>query len=143
MQITYSIHNIQQAVAEFWSIAQSYKVITLQGDLGAGKTTFTSALCTYLGVVEQVSSPTFAIINQYHYTNELQERITIYHSDWYRIKDETEAIDAGIEDMMMQPNSICIIEWASHAPGLLPLHYLNVDIKFINETERTLVLEKR
>jgi tRNA threonylcarbamoyladenosine biosynthesis protein TsaE len=140
MQISYTLSDIQTAVQQFWQYAQEFKVITFNGGLGAGKTTFTSALCAYLGVTDAVSSPTFSLINEYHFVNEEGTEKVIYHSDWYRLRDEEEAIQAGIEDMLAQKEGWCIVEWAERAPGLLPAHYLEVHFTVDDDNKRTLVL---
>lgn len=142
MQISYSLSDIQAAVHQFWQYAHSYRVITFNGGLGAGKTTFTSALCAYLEVTDAVSSPTFSIINEYHFTDKQGMEKLIYHSDWYRLHDEEDAIQAGIEDMLAQQNGWCIIEWAERAPGLLPGTYLEVDFIVGDDHVRTLNLKQ-
>jgi len=140
MQISYTLTNIKDAAARFWEEAKAYKVITFNGGLGAGKTTFTSALCALLGVEDSVSSPTFSLINEYHFRDEQGRDRIIYHSDWYRLHDEEEAIQAGIEDMLAQNEGWCIVEWAERAPGLLPAHYLQVDFTIGDDDGRVLNL---
>lgn len=139
MQISYTLSDIQTAAQQFWQYAQPFKVITFNGGLGAGKTTFASALCAYLGVTDAVSSPTFSLINEYHFVNEEGKEKVIYHSDWYRLHDEEEAIQAGIEDMLALKEGWCIVEWAERAPGLLPVHYLEVQFVIDDDNKRTLV----
>ena len=143
MQITYNLNNIEDAARGFWLHVQGYRVITFNGGLGAGKTTFTRALCSYLGVKDAVSSPTFSLINEYVFEDNEGKPVTIYHSDWYRINDEDEAINAGIEDMLQRKDAYCIIEWAERAPGLLPEHFLEVDFILEDDNNRTLVLKTR
>lgn len=139
MHIKYTLNNIDSAVKAFWQVAKPYKVITFNGGLGAGKTTFTRALCKYLGVEDTVSSPTFSLINQYHFKDQSGKDNIIYHSDWYRINDEEEAIQAGIEDMLQQ-EGWCIIEWAERFPALLPKHYLSVDFQVDEEANSRMLL---
>ncbi len=143
MQITYSLTEIQAAAQQFWQYAKTFKVITFNGGLGAGKTTFTSALCDFLGVEDSVSSPTFSLINEYHFIDDIGREQIIYHSDWYRLHDEEEAIQAGIEDMLSRNPGWCIIEWAERAPGLLPQQYLEVNFTIEDDNKRTLVLINR
>jgi len=83
MQITYNLNNIDEAVRGFWLQAKGHRLFTFNGGLGAGKTTFTRALCNYLGVKDVVSSPTFSIINEYVFHDKDGKANTIYHSDWY------------------------------------------------------------
>jgi len=143
MQISYTLSNIQAAADQFWQYAHPFRVITFNGGLGAGKTTFIRALCAFLGVGDMVSSPTFSLINEYHFKDQEGNDRLIYHSDWYRLRDEEEALQAGIEDMLAREEAWCFIEWAERAPGLLPRHYLEVRFETGEGDSRTLVLEKR
>jgi len=142
MQISYTLSDIQEAAHRFWQYAHQFRVITFNGGLGAGKTTFTRALCTVLGVTDAVSSPTFSLINEYHFMDKEGQKRLIYHSDWYRLRDEEEAIQAGIEDMLAQTEAWCIVEWAERAPGLLPGHYLQVDFEIGTDDSRILTLKE-
>jgi tRNA threonylcarbamoyladenosine biosynthesis protein TsaE len=92
--------------------------------MGAGKTTLISAICKNMGVKDQVSSPTFAIMNEYH----ANEKV-IYHMDWYRLKDEAEAQRAGVE-MTLDEADFCLVEWPEKALGLLPsdTQFIKIDI---------------
>lgn len=138
MELSFSLSDIDKAVADFWQYAKAFPVITFNGGLGAGKTTFTRALCAYLGVEDVVSSPTFSLINEYHFKDENGKDRVIYHSDWYRLQDEEEAIQAGIEDMLAQKQAWCIVEWAERAPGLLPSKILSVDFLVEDEVNRVI-----
>jgi tRNA threonylcarbamoyladenosine biosynthesis protein TsaE len=95
--------------------------------MGAGKTTFIHALCDYLGVEDAVSSPTFALINEYHFLQDERDK-TIYHMDWYRLRDTAEAIAAGLADALNQKNAYCFVEWPEKALDLLPRPYLWLEI---------------
>ena len=141
MEISFSLSNIDQAAEAFWNYAKSFPVITFNGGLGAGKTTFTRALCNYLGVEDVVSSPTFSLINEYHFKDEAGKDHIIFHSDWYRLNDEEEAIQAGVEDMLAQKQAWCIIEWAERAEALLPQRLLKVDFMVEDEAHRTIHFE--
>ena len=101
--------------------------------MGAGKTTLIHALCDLLRVDDAVGSPTFAIINEY----KSAVAGIIFHMDWYRVKDETEAVQAGCEDCIDSGN-FCFIEWPEKAPLLLPANTFNVFLSVINEHERRL-----
>lgn len=105
-------------------------VITLTGDLGAGKTTFTKGLAKGLGIHDTVNSPTFTIIKEYY-----GGRCPLYHMDVYRISDEE---DIGIEDYYHQ-GGIVVIEWAENIPSWLPDEYLNISIDRIADKKRALV----
>lgn len=87
LEISYSLENITDAVVEFWKALNKYKTFAFNGEMGAGKTTFIHALCGHLGVTDAVSSPTFALINEYHFTDVSSKDSIIYHMDWYRLKN--------------------------------------------------------
>lgn len=135
IQISYTLANIEHAINQLWQFAHQYRVWLLQGDMGAGKTTLVHELCKQIGVEDTVSSPTFAIVNEYHFIrNNIDE--TIYHMDWYRLRDEEEAINAGIEDILLQPKGYCLIEWPQKAIALLPKKHAAILITVLNEKER-------
>lgn len=137
--IKYHLTELQNILPQAWEIIESYKVIALLGDLGAGKTTFVSALCHYLNPDIEASSPTFSLINEYHFTDKEGQKKTIFHSDWYRIRDEEEAIQAGIEDMLWTPQSISFIEWPEKAPLLLQsMEVLYIHIEIVDAENRIL-----
>ena len=99
------------------------RILAFSGDLGAGKTTFIKVFCTLLGVKEDMSSPTFSLVNEYRGD---QEQV-IYHFDFYRIQDESEAFDLGYEEYFYSGN-FCCLEWPEKIPHLLPPHYVQVRI---------------
>ncbi|MFT4062178.1 MAG: tRNA (adenosine(37)-N6)-threonylcarbamoyltransferase complex ATPase subunit type 1 TsaE [Edaphocola sp.] len=143
MQISYTLATIDAAAARFWQIARHHKLILFNGGLGAGKTTFTAALCRHLGVEDTVGSPTFSIINEYHFKDKAGQDKTIYHADLYRLANEDEAANAGVEDILQPANGWCILEWAERAKGLLPRHYLEADFVLTGDDMRTLALNMR
>ena len=115
MDITYSVENIQSAAKQFLEHTAGYKVFAFHGDLGSGKTTFIKELCAALHVTNIVSSPTYSIINEYS----TPDGRTIYHMDLYRVKDDSEAMDAGVEECFLSGNT-CFVEWPENAPLILP-----------------------
>lgn len=115
--------NIREAAKEFVNLTRGYRVFSFSGELGAGKTTFISAVCKELGVEDVVSSPTFSIVQQY---NSLYG--DIFHIDLYRIRNEEEAVSAGIEDSIDSGN-ICFIEWPERAQEILPSDTVRVEIE--------------
>jgi tRNA threonylcarbamoyladenosine biosynthesis protein TsaE len=100
--------------------------------MGAGKTSFIRALCAVKNVQDTIGSPTFSIINEYKYSGG-----RIYHLDLYRLKDEAEAIRAGVEDSLYS-GDICLVEWPERAPGIFPADTLGITLQTINETTRKL-----
>jgi tRNA threonylcarbamoyladenosine biosynthesis protein TsaE len=114
----------------------SQKIFLFYGDMGAGKTTFIKSLCEYLGTRELVTSPTFSIVNEYG-----SERNRIYHFDFYRLKNQNEALDLGYEEYFYSGN-YCFIEWPEKIADLLPPHYIRVDIRVLDNNERLLTFEK-
>jgi len=116
--------------------AGNQKVFLFYGDMGAGKTTFIKSLCECLGMHEPVTSPTFSIINEY-----IGDKNKIYHFDFYRLKNETEALDMGYEEYFYS-GQYCFIEWPEKIAGLLPQHYIRVNIQVLDNNERLLTFEK-
>lgn len=133
MELIFSLDDIDIATKKFLDLLKDRTVFAFHGNLGAGKTTFIKAVCKHLGVKENVSSPTFSIINQYiTATNK-----TIFHIDLYRIKDNEEAINAGVEECIYS-GATCFIEWPERI-SFLPGDALNVFIEAISETRRKLM----
>ena len=115
MELIFKLDEIATAAQQFLRATAGHKVFALYGEMGAGKTTFIHALCEAMGVKDAITSPTFSIINEYKTSG----GDTVYHIDLYRIKDETEAINAGIEDALYSGNT-CWVEWPERAPGIFP-----------------------
>lgn len=136
MQFTYHLPDIKLAAQNVWQHASHKKVWAFYADMGAGKTTFIHALCEILGVRSTIGSPTYSIINEYFSKKEG----IIYHMDWYRLKDEEEALQAGAEDCLYSGN-YCFIEWPEKAPALLPDDRANIFIKMTDEQTRCLNLD--
>jgi tRNA threonylcarbamoyladenosine biosynthesis protein TsaE len=117
------------------SAAKNAHIFLLFGDLGAGKTTLTKSFCQLLGVQKNVTSPTFALVNEYEGAEK-----TIYHFDFYRIKSEEEAYDMGYEEYFYSDN-YCFIEWGEKIPNLLPENAVRIFIEAVSETEREIRVE--
>lgn len=139
LQISYSLANIENAVHQLWQYAHQYKVWAFFAEMGSGKTTLIHELCNMLGVRENVSSPTFALINEYSFEQEGTEQL-IYHMDWYRIENEEEAVRAGVEDCLLHATAYKFIEWPERLPELLPEEYLRIEIENKGAEERELRL---
>ncbi|MBS1615451.1 MAG: tRNA (adenosine(37)-N6)-threonylcarbamoyltransferase complex ATPase subunit type 1 TsaE [Bacteroidetes bacterium] len=127
-QISFGKDTLADAARQFWTWAQGVRVISFYGGLGAGKTTFIHALCEVLGVADTVSSPTFALINEYRYPEPDGAEGLIYHMDWYRLSGPDEAMDAGMEDALMQPDARCFVEWPERAELLLAMKHIRVKL---------------
>ena len=110
-------------------------VVALAGDLGAGKTTLAQAICRGLGVREEVTSPTYAIVHEYH-----GARGVVYHLDLYRLEHPRELANVGWSDMLASP-AIVIVEWPERAGGHLPPDAVRVDLEHLpSDPERRLLL---
>ncbi len=133
MDAIFEMEHIHQVAKLLWKEGKQNRVWAFHAPMGAGKTTFIHALCELLEVKDSISSPTFAIINEY------QSPLagTIFHMDWYRLKGEEEAIQAGIEDTLLSKN-LCLVEWPENAAALLPEDVFNVYIEILNATTRRL-----
>ena len=131
MEVIFSLQNINEAALKVVEQLGNNKVIALHGEMGAGKTTFTNSFCKALGVIDVVSSPTFSIINVYETKNDN----TIYHLDLYRLKNEEEAINAGVEDCLYSGN-ICLVEWPDKLPTIFPEETLHINFELIDDTKR-------
>ena len=130
-----SLEEISAVAEELIRLAmQEDTVFAFNGQMGAGKTTFIKALCEALGVSEPVTSPTFAIVNEYR-SDETGE--LIYHFDFYRIKKLEEAYDMGCEDYFYS-GAVCLIEWPELVEDLLPGNTVWVDIKVNEDETRTI-----
>jgi tRNA threonylcarbamoyladenosine biosynthesis protein TsaE len=135
MELIYSLDDIAKAAEKLITLTGQYKVFALNGNLGAGKTTFVQTICKKLGVEQNISSPTFSIINEY-----TAKGNTIYHIDLYRIKDEEEAIRAGVEECLYS-NALCFVEWPERALGLFPAETVNLHFEIISDTQRKLIIK--
>ena len=134
MEIIFSLDEINSVAKKIIS-ETSQKVLLFKGNMGAGKTTLIKALAQELGVTSTTSSPTFSLVNEYQSTNNQ----LIYHFDMYRIKNELEAVNIGIEDYLYSGNW-CFIEWAEKIPNLIPENHSNIKIEESIDGKRHLTL---
>jgi tRNA threonylcarbamoyladenosine biosynthesis protein TsaE len=133
----YSLNEIESIARQILKEAGHSKCLAFFADMGAGKTTVINAICKELGVVDNVSSPTYSIINEYR----TKESKLIVHMDWYRLKDEGEALNAGVEDYMYNAY-LCLIEWPERAEGLLPENFIKVELKTLGKDQREIIVSK-
>jgi tRNA threonylcarbamoyladenosine biosynthesis protein TsaE len=128
--IIHSLEDIKRAASEFVALIGNRRIFAFYGHMGAGKTTFIKAICEELGVTDAVSSPTFAIVNEYASTMG-----SIYHFDFYRIKRSTEVLDLGFEDYAYSGN-LCLMEWPELIEEFLPEETVDVHIEEIEGGKR-------
>ena len=132
-----SLDHIHEAAREFIAARGDNTVFALYGKMGAGKTTFVKALCQELGVEDVVTSPTFAVINEYR--SDIAGEL-IYHFDFYRIKKLEEVYDMGYEDYFYS-GALCFIEWPELVEELLPGNTVKVTIEELEDGSRKLTME--
>lgn len=134
MDRVFSLDNINDVAKECWKLFGDGRVVAFHGEMGAGKTTFIHALCEEKGVKDTVGSPTFSIINEYAYDCEGTPRV-LFHMDLYRLKDEAEAAQAGVEDALYSGYT-CLVEWPEKAPGIFPDGTIHVYIELVDTQTR-------
>lgn len=123
-RVIYDEAELNNLAKELIHFATGNTIWAFYGEMGAGKTTFIRYICKNLGINENVSSPTFSIVNEY---NDLKGN-KVFHFDFYRIKNEQEAVDIGCEEYF-QSNSLCLIEWPEKILNLLPNPYVKINIE--------------
>lgn len=128
--------DLDRAAAEFLDKIGDNTLVAFFAPMGAGKTTFTTALCKVLGVTDPVGSPTFAIVNEYLRA----DGDYMYHFDFYRINKLSEAIEIGLDDYLYS-GCLCIMEWPENVEALLPEDTLRVNITVNPDLSRTLTWE--
>jgi tRNA threonylcarbamoyladenosine biosynthesis protein TsaE len=119
----YKIEDLPEVAQKVIGLANGRKIWIFEGEMGAGKTTLIKAICRELGVIGNIQSPTFSIVNEYLSSTDE----TIYHFDFYRLKSETEALDFGIEEYF-DSGSVCLLEWAEKVETLLPENCFKITI---------------
>ena len=139
MEWIYKLDQVKETASQLWKVAGNTRVFAFHGEMAAGKTTFIHALCDVKKVKDVVSSPTFSIINEYEFEENNSVK-KIFHVDLYRLKDENEAMQAGIEDCLYSDH-ICFIEWPEKISDHLPAGTAHVFIEVIEEETRRLRIE--
>lgn len=115
--------------------AGSRRKFFLYGEMGAGKTTLTQAVCRQLGAAEGAVSPSFALVNEYHFVDEEGHAFPFFHLDLFRLENEQEALDIGIEDYLYDEN-YCFIEWPDIIEELAPEDVIRIQISLESDSVR-------
>jgi tRNA threonylcarbamoyladenosine biosynthesis protein TsaE len=131
----YSLQQLPEIAKDVLKFAK-HKILLFYGEMGAGKTTLIKEIAKQLGVLDNVSSPTFSLVNEYHAKNGTK----VYHFDFYRIDNEEEAMDMGIEEYFYS-NSLCLVEWPNKVENLLPLNSVTITITANSNNQRTIELK--
>ena len=131
-----SLDDLPEVADKLLVFSGEHKIFLFEGEMGAGKTTFIKNFCKSLGVNDAVSSPTYSIVNEY-----VGNSGSVYHFDFYRIKDIQEAYDLGYEEYFYG-GGICLIEWPERIEELLPEHYVKVEISILNDPQRLFEFSK-
>lgn len=137
MQIEYNLNDISGVAAQVVDLlkSQGCRIVLMEGEMGAGKTTLTKAICGLMGADEdEVNSPTFAIVNEYDVPGDL-----IYHFDFYRLKNKSEAVDFGLFDYL-DSGRWCFMEWSEKVTDLLPDETITIRIEIVSETNRRITI---
>jgi tRNA threonylcarbamoyladenosine biosynthesis protein TsaE len=131
-----NINGLKDAAKQLIEFGDKEKIFLFYGEMGAGKTTLIKSLCACLGVHEPVTSPTFSIVNEYEGGG-----TRVFHFDFYRLKNQSEALDMGYEEYFYSGN-YCFIEWPEKIADLLPPHYIRINIQVLGNNERLLTCDK-
>jgi len=135
MYKSYSLENLSEiATAVITSVKN--KTLLFYGEMGVGKTTLIKEICKQLGVLDNISSPTFSLVNEYQTKN----NESIFHFDFYRIEEEEEALDMGIDDYFYN-NNWCLIEWPENVENLLPLEAVEIHLSVLEDGQRNIQLK--
>ena len=135
MSFDYSIDEIHRAATQCIKLIDGRRVAAFHGPMGSGKTTLIHAICDEKNVTSPVSSPTFALINEY-----ASPGGSIFHIDLYRLNDEDEAVRAGVEDCLYSGKT-CFVEWPEKAPSLFPEDTVHFFIEPLDDKKRRLVIQ--
>lgn len=137
MEITIQdINDLSRAAAQIIEAIGDRRIVALRGNMGAGKTTLVAEMMRQLGMDDEASSPTFAIVNEYHSSNTGQ---TVYHFDFYRLESSAEAYDIGIEDYWDSGN-LCLMEWTENIEDILPDDTLFIEIEEQPDGSRNVII---
>lgn len=133
--ITYSPEETIEVAEKLGRLLKAGDMIAYKGGLGAGKTTFTRGIAIGMGLGDSVTSPTFALVNEYR-----GERMNLYHFDMYRIESEDDLESTGFYDYPFEDN-IAAVEWSENIAGFLPKDTVYITINAVGEHEREIIIE--
>jgi tRNA threonylcarbamoyladenosine biosynthesis protein TsaE len=119
----------------FGRAARPPLVVTLAGELGAGKTTLAQAICRGFGVVEEVTSPTYALVHEYH-----GRAGRVFHLDLYRLKHADELTNIGWDDVLAAPDALVLVEWPERAGAQLPADHVPIDLEYAPDDDGVRIL---
>jgi tRNA threonylcarbamoyladenosine biosynthesis protein TsaE len=135
MNKNYSLKDLSLIAAAIILSAKN-KTLLFYGQMGVGKTTLIKEICKQLDVLDTISSPTFSLVNEYETSN--SERV--FHFDFYRISNEEEALDMGIEEYF-DNNCWCLIEWPENIENLVPLDAVQIHLTILDDEKRNIQLK--
>tara|TARA_B110000091_G_scaffold205393_1_gene241067 strand:+ start:531 stop:938 length:408 start_codon:yes stop_codon:yes gene_type:complete len=135
MNKNYSLEDLSLIASEIILLAKS-KTLLFYGEMGVGKTTLIKEICKLLKVQDSISSPTFSLVNEYLTSN----KDKVFHFDFYRITNEEEALDMGIEEYFYN-NDWCLIEWPENIENLLPLEAVEIHLTVLDNGKRNIQLK--
>ncbi len=135
MNKNYSLEELPQIAKAIISSVKN-KTLLFYGEMGVGKTTLIKEICKQLHVTDTISSPTFSLVNEYQ--TRLEEKV--FHFDFYRIEEEEEALDMGIDEYFYN-NEWCLIEWPQNIENLLPLDAVQIHLSILGNGQRNIQLK--
>ncbi len=135
MNKIYSLEKLTEVAIAIIRVAKN-KTLLFYGEMGVGKTTLIKEICQQLEVKDRISSPTYSLVNEY----QTSKGETVFHFDFYRITNEVEALDMGIEDYF-DSNHWCLIEWPQNVENLLPLETVEIHLTLLESGQRNIHLK--
>lgn len=137
MNQNYSLSDLK-TISEKIIFNSNTKIILFFGEMGVGKTTLIKQICKDLNVIDAISSPTFSLVNEYKTLNGDK----VFHFDFYRLLEEEEALDIGIYDYF-ESNEWCLVEWPENIENLLPLNFVRINLKLLENGQRNIQLKNK
>ena len=135
MDKNFSLEDLASIAAEIISSVKN-KTLLFYGEMGDGKTTFIKEICQQLGILDNISSPTFSLVNEY----QTSKKEKVFHFDFYRIEEEEEALDIGIEEYF-DSDAWCLVEWPENIENLLPLDAAQIHLSILDDEQRNIQLK--